>query len=81
MRFARFRVDGARLDMASRPGSGTVMVSRGPGALFGVRPLRRRRVYELPLAEVASLVVRSIIAAEARTKARAKRAERRGRGR
>lgn len=74
MSVARFRVSG-RLDMASRPSYGTVMIDRGAG-LFSVRPLRRWRVYTLPLSTVAEMVVRSIIAAEVRERRAAKRAKR-----
>ncbi len=66
MRAARFRVCG-RLDMASRVSYGTVTIARSED-LFSVRPLRRRRVYSLPLSIVAEMVVRSIIAAEVRQK-------------
>lgn len=66
MRAARFRVC-ARLDMASRPSYGTVTIARTED-LFSVRPLRRRRVYSLPLSTVAEMVVRSIIASEVREK-------------
>jgi hypothetical protein len=70
VRRSRFRVV-ARLDLASRASVGTVTIDRGAG-LFSVRPLRRRRVYELPLADVAAMVVRSIIAAEVRERRRAR---------
>jgi len=72
---AHFRVCG-RLDMASRPSFGTVTIDREAG-LFTVRPLRRRRVYTLPLSTVAELVVRGIIVAELREKRAAKRRGRR----
>jgi hypothetical protein len=75
MGVARFRVCG-RLDMASRASFGTVTIDRGAD-LFSVRPLRRRRVYTLPLSTVAELVCRTIIAAEAREKRAAKKARRR----
>lgn len=68
----RYRIVG-RLDMA-RPQDGTVLVDREAG-LFSVRPLRRRRVYTLPLATVAELVCSKIIKAEVA----AKRAERKAR--
>lgn len=70
MSCSRFRVV-ARLDMASRQSAGTVTIDRVAG-LFSVRPLRRHRVYELPLSTVAELVVRSIIMDEARELRRAK---------
>ena len=45
-----------RFDLASqRPQVATVSIDRD-ASLFGVRPLRRRRVYLLPLALVAELV-------------------------
>jgi hypothetical protein len=72
---ARFKVLG-RLEMASRPTAGTVIIDRGAG-LFSVRPLRRRRLYTLPLGDVASWVVRSIISADVREKRAAKAARRR----
>lgn len=72
MSVARFAVV-ARLEMASVPSAGTVIIDRGAG-LFGVRPHRRRRVYELPLADVASMVVRRIIQAEVRERRSARRA-------
>lgn len=62
----------APLDMASRASVGTVTIDRGAG-LISVRPLRRRRVYALPLADVASWIVRTIIAAEVRERRRAAR--------
>jgi hypothetical protein len=74
---ARFRVSG-RLDMASRPSVGTVTIDRGAG-LFSVRPLRRHRIYTLPLDVVAGMVVRNIIATEvrqARAEKRARKARR-----
>ena len=67
----RFRVVG-RLDMASRQTVGTVIVDRAAG-LFSVRPLRRRRLYTLPLSTVAEMVVRGIIMAELRERRAAKR--------
>lgn len=71
MSVARFRVSG-RLDMASRPSYGTVLIDRSAG-LFSVRPLRRRRIYTLPLGTVAEMVCRSIIAVEVREKRAAKK--------
>ena len=55
----------------SRAQSGTVMIDRDAG-LFSVRPLRRRRVYTLPLALVASIVVSRIVKAELAAARRAK---------
>ncbi len=45
--------------------------------VFKVRPLRRRRSYDLDLATVAKLVVQRIIIAEFREKQAAKKARRR----
>lgn len=59
---AHFRVVG-RMDSAGRITPGTVTIDRSAG-LFTVRPLRRRKVYELPLSEVADMVVARIIRAE-----------------
>jgi hypothetical protein len=53
----------ARLEYASRLQSATVTIDR-EAALFTVRPKRRRRVYVLPLADVAAFVVQRIIRAE-----------------
>jgi hypothetical protein len=75
MSIARFRVVG-RLDMASRPTIGTVTIDRGAN-LFSVRPLRRRRIYTLPLDVVAGMVVRSLILTEVREKRAAKKKARR----
>lgn len=61
----------------SRAQSGTVLIDRSAG-LFSVRPLRRRRVYTLPLALVASIVVTRIVKAEL---AEARRAKDKGRKR
>lgn len=77
MSVARFRVAG-RLDMASRTQEGTVTVDRGAD-LFSVRPLRRRRIYTLPLSKVAEMVCQKIIMAEAREKRTLKAARRRAR--
>lgn len=62
MKAAHFAVTGD-LDGTGRPMRGTVTIDRRRG-LFAVRPLRRRRVYELPLAAVADLVVRKVVIAE-----------------
>lgn len=75
LRGSKFRVC-VRLDMASRPTYGTVAVERaGDSDLFHVRPLRRRRVYTLPLSSVAEMVVRSIVMAEVRQKRAARRSK------
>ena len=63
----------AQLDEA-RAQSGTVSIDRKAG-LFSVRPLRRRRVYTLPLALVASIVVSRIVKAEVAEARRSKRAK------
>ena len=73
---ARVRVAG-RFDMASRVQEATVTIDR-ERALFAVRPLRRHRIYELPLAHVAEWVVRSIITREVRERREAKRKKRGG---
>jgi hypothetical protein len=52
----------ARLDAPALT-SGTVTIDRGSG-LFRVRPARRRRTYDLPLAAVADMVVARVIRAE-----------------
>lgn len=61
----------AALDMA-RAQDGTVTIDRTAG-LFGVRPKRGRRVYTLPLATVASIVVSRVIKAEVAEQRRTKR--------
>lgn len=58
----------------------TVTIDRGAG-LISVRPLRRRREYTLPLADVAETVMWRIIKAEANAKLLAKKAARKARGR
>lgn len=75
-RLARFRV-AARLEHASRVSEATVTIDRESGVV-SVRPLRRRRVYIMPLADAAAWIVRSTIVAELRAK-RAARAARRKR--
>lgn len=74
MSVARFRT-GGRLEMASRYTSATVTVDREAG-LVHVRPLRRRRVYTMPLSAVAEWIVRRTILAELAEKRRARRARR-----
>lgn len=74
MRRVHFRVM-ARLDMASQVRVGTVTIDRGT-QLFEVRPYRRRRVYALPLATVADMVVRDIIRAEVRARREQRRRRR-----
>lgn len=70
-RCARIRVIG-RFELASVPQDATVTIERGAG-LFHVRPLRKRRVYTLPLATVAEIVVQRLIKAEVAEKRRSKR--------
>jgi hypothetical protein len=77
MRPARFRVYG-RFDSASALQEATVTVDRDTKT-FKVRPLRRRRSYDLDLAMVATLVCRQIIAYEVRMKREAKAAKRKSR--
>jgi hypothetical protein len=57
---------------ASKPQEGTVSIDRKLG-LFIVRPLRRRRTYTLPLANVAEIVVSKCIKAEVAAKRAAKK--------
>lgn len=68
---ARFDVAGA-LDQGAGFHRGTVTIDRGTG-LFEVRPLRRRRVYVLPLATVATIVVQKILRQEAAERLRERR--------
>jgi hypothetical protein len=79
MSVARFKVFG-QLDNAGRALAGTVMLDRAAG-LFSVRPARRRRVYTLPLADVATMVCRRVLAGEVAEKKRAKAKARKGTGR
>ena len=62
MRLARFKVSG-RLDGAGGLRQGTVLIDRASGLLH-VRPLRRRRVYTMPLSMVADMVCQRIITNE-----------------
>lgn len=68
---AHFRVTG-RLDSAGPLVPGKVTIDRRAG-LFTVRPMRRRRTYELPLSTVAEMVVARIIRAEVFAKRLAKK--------
>lgn len=77
MNAAHFRIV-ALLELASRPQAATVSIERRSG-LFMVRVLHHKRVYTLPLANVASDVVRGIIRAELREKQKAKREARKAR--
>lgn len=55
--------------------SATVTINRRAGTIE-VRPLRRRRTYTLPLADVARLISERIIKAEAAAKRKARRVRR-----
>ncbi len=77
MRPAKFRVFG-RFDSAGSPQEATVTVERDT-KVFKVRPLRRRRSYDLDLATVAALVCQRVIIAEFRMKQAARSARRRKR--
>lgn len=82
MSVAKVRVIG-RFDSASKTQTATVVMDRDVG-LFSVRPLRRRRIYSLPLSVVAEMVVQWNIRAELLERRRmrsAKRAESRARAR
>lgn len=70
-----FRVIGA-LDGTGAPKVGKVTIADG---FFQVRPLRRRRVYELALSDVATMVCRRIIILELAEKRAAKKKARRRR--
>jgi len=47
----------------TRPEACTVLIDRARG-LVSVRPLRRRRLYTLPLATVAEMIVARVVKAE-----------------
>ena len=72
MSIARFRIFG-RIDGASEA---TVTIDRTTG-LLAVRPLRRHRVYELPLSFVAEMVLQRVVKAEIIEKKRQKKLARR----
>lgn len=72
MSVAKFRVFGRNYD---GPREATVEIDRGPG-IFKVRPLRRRKTFELPLSYVAEMVMWSVLRADAREKNALKRAKR-----
>lgn len=76
MRLARFKVFG-RLDGAGGAKAGTILIDRAAGLLH-VRPLRRRRVYTMPLSMVADMVCQRILMNEVAEK-RASRAKKKGR--
>jgi hypothetical protein len=71
MAVARFKVQG-QLDSAGQSQPGTVMIDRAVG-LFSVRPRGRRKLYELPLDRVATMVCQAIIKVELADKRRAKK--------
>lgn len=75
MSVAHFRVYGANFDGAHEA---TVSIDRELG-LFTVRPLRRKRTYELPFSAVAEIVLWRVLKAELAQKKREKAARRRGR--
>jgi hypothetical protein len=70
-RVARFKVTG-KLDGAGGMRKGTVIIEREAG-LMHVRPLRRRRVYTMPLWMVADYVCQRILIAEINERRAAKR--------
>lgn len=72
-RVAHYRVVGT-FDMASAAQVATVDIDRDVGT-FAVRPYKKRKTYELPLAYVAAMVCRAVIASEVRKK-RQEKAER-----
>lgn len=78
MSTARFPVTGT-LDSAGGRQRGTVLIDRESG-MFTVRPLRRKKTYELDLGTVATMVCRALILAELREKKAAKKAKKAGRG-
>jgi hypothetical protein len=75
MRSAKFRVRG-RFDSAGASQEATVTVDRDT-SIFKVRPLRRRRSYDLDLATVAAIVVQRIVWYETMEKRKAKKSRRR----
>ena len=77
MTCARFPVTGS-LDGTGRRQRGTVTIDRETGT-FTVRPLRRKKTYELPLSVVADLVCKTIIISELRERRAAKKAKKAGR--
>lgn len=48
----------------------------GGGAIFSVRPHRRRKTYELPLSDVARIVIVRVVMAEQREKRERRRVNR-----
>ena len=79
MRKAKFRVHG-RFDSAGASQVATVTITRDT-KVFKVRPLRRRKSYELPLSAVAAMVCQQLIMAEWYERQRAKAARRKQRSR
>jgi hypothetical protein len=77
---ARFPITGTPLDNAVGRQSGTVLIDRENGD-FHVRPKGRRRLYTLPLSQVAHMVCSTIIRSELLEKRALKRAKRAGRSR
>lgn len=77
MRSAKFRVHG-RFDSAGASQVATITVDRDTN-MFKVRPLRRRRSYDLDLATVAAIIVQRIVWYEAMEKRKAKKSRRRSR--
>lgn len=74
MSLAHFRTL-AELDPRGRPIVATVTVDRAR-QLVMVRPLRRRRTYDLPLGVLAEFVYQSVIKAERAEKVKARKARR-----
>lgn len=70
----RIRLESVQTDR-SRPGPATVLIERGIG-LIHVRPYRSRRMYTLPLADVARYIVARVVRAELLEEAREKRRKR-----
>ena len=75
MRVARFKVAGQFT--GGGYSTATVVIDRTEAPLFGVRPSRSRRVYEVPLAKVAEYVVWHITKKELADKRAAKKKARR----
>lgn len=75
MKKSHFRVIGT-FDIGGGAQTATVEIDRASG-VFSVRPLRRRRVYSLPLSSVATMVCQVIVRAEVRERRAAKRKQRR----
>lgn len=59
MSVSKYKIDG-RLDGAD---GGTVMIDRASG-IIGVRPKSRRRTYDLPLRDVAEMIIQRVALAE-----------------